>query len=291
MSKSKYHNNQVAAFRGHDSKNHKVKILHQHDLKTLVSIGLRNNLFEIINKTTEVSLSEIVSRSGLNKHYLREWLHLMVRGHIIDYNIVKDTYCLSISFSSFLLKTLNDCVITSPSPLSKLMNRTELSYVIDNYNKHSGINSTRNGNETKNQISLNSSAIIRYDFVHILLPQQQKLINLLEKGISVLEIGCGNGELLVELAKKFPKSTFYGLDLSRKPTLSYTNEKYNFSIRNVCINKIKLLEYEPSQPYDLIISVNTPSDYSFSKTSLRLINYWMKENGQFVTNRFNNTFN
>ena len=47
-----------------------------------------------------------------------------------------------------------------------------------------------------------------------ILPFAPNLINKLEKGIRVLDIGCGMGKAVNMMAKHFPKSAFYGYDLS-----------------------------------------------------------------------------
>ncbi|MBI3334972.1 MAG: methyltransferase domain-containing protein [Candidatus Portnoybacteria bacterium] len=53
-------------------------------------------------------------------------------------------------------------------------------------------------------------------------PLYQKLIGLIEKeagnvlsrGGKFLDVACGTGEIIYRLAKKYPESTFYGIDLS-----------------------------------------------------------------------------
>jgi hypothetical protein len=47
-----------------------------------------------------------------------------------------------------------------------------------------------------------------------ILPLAPNLINKLEKGIKVLDIGRGMGKAVNMMAKHFPNSTFYGYDLS-----------------------------------------------------------------------------
>lgn len=37
---------------------------------------------------------------------------------------------------------------------------------------------------------------------------------LLEKGIKVLDVGCGSGRWILEMARDFPNSTFIGVDVS-----------------------------------------------------------------------------
>jgi trans-aconitate methyltransferase len=46
------------------------------------------------------------------------------------------------------------------------------------------------------------------------LPLVPGLVENLERGIKILDIGCGRGRALNVMAKHFPKSTFIGFDIS-----------------------------------------------------------------------------
>jgi ubiquinone/menaquinone biosynthesis C-methylase UbiE len=49
-------------------------------------------------------------------------------------------------------------------------------------------------------------------FAFMILPKNEELRHKLEHGVKVLEIGCGRGALIIQLAKAFGNSTFVGVD-------------------------------------------------------------------------------
>ena len=49
-------------------------------------------------------------------------------------------------------------------------------------------------------------------FLHMIFPKIEKLKERLEQGIKFLDIGCGGGVLITELAKAFKNTTFVGVD-------------------------------------------------------------------------------
>ncbi len=51
-----------------------------------------------------------------------------------------------------------------------------------------------------------------------------KFQNILSKTNIILELGCGSGEFLIDLAERFRDKAFYGVDLSSW-AVSYANEK------------------------------------------------------------------
>jgi trans-aconitate methyltransferase len=57
-----------------------------------------------------------------------------------------------------------------------------------------------------------------------ILPLVPNLVADLEKGIRVLDIGCGKAKAVNLMAKHFPKSIFHGYDLSKKAIDGATKE-------------------------------------------------------------------
>lgn len=49
----------------------------------------------------------------------------------------------------------------------------------------------------------------------VVLPALEGVVDKLRAGVSVADIGCGSGGLLIMLAEAFPDSTFHGYDISR----------------------------------------------------------------------------
>ena len=47
-----------------------------------------------------------------------------------------------------------------------------------------------------------------------ILPLVDDLVPNLERGIKVLDVGCGKGRVMAALAARFPNSEFFGFDLS-----------------------------------------------------------------------------
>ena len=78
-----------------------------------------------------------------------------------------------------------------------------------------------------------------------------------KKGI-VLDSGCGPGFITIELAKRFPLSEFFGIDLS-DPLLDIANDK---SQKEKLIEKVKFLKADvhnipfPDNYFDFVININ-----------------------------------
>ena len=75
-------------------------------------------------------------------------------------------------------------------------------------------------------IDRHHAAAVRDFVVPQVLPKalDGKVLKQLEEGCTVADLGCGAGILLVSLAKRFPKSTFHGFEIS---TVAIEKASYN----------------------------------------------------------------
>ena len=85
-----------------------------------------------------------------------------------------------------------------------------------------------------------------------ILPLVPNLVADLEKGIRVLDIGCGKGKAVNLMAKHFPKSTFHGYDFSKEAIDAATKEGKDMNNTNVIFEVHDILDLGLKNEFDLI---------------------------------------
>ncbi|TVQ44136.1 MAG: class I SAM-dependent methyltransferase [Saprospirales bacterium] len=70
--------------------------------------------------------------------------------------------------------------------------------------------------------------------------------------VEILEVGCGTGANLIQLAKKFPASTFTGIDLSTE-MLDKAAGKKNIQQFKVELIRENYLHFDSPKKYDIIL--------------------------------------
>lgn len=99
----------------------------------------------------------------------------------------------------------------------------------------------------------------------------------------ILDSGCGSGETIIEIAKKFPSCDFYGIDLS-DPLLEIANEKKR---KENLTDRVKFLKADaqdipfPSNYFDLVININMLHLMSEPLAMLNQIGKVLKPEGLF----------
>ena len=81
------------------------------------------------------------------------------------------------------------------------------------------------------------------------------LARLPEKGIRLLDAGCGSGLWALELAARRPGWTIVGVDFSESAIRSAEEARQRLGLTNVAFLNADFIEFEPKQPFDAMLSV------------------------------------
>src|SRR5690606_2761825 len=88
-----------------------------------------------------------------------------------------------------------------------------------------------------------------------ILPLVPGLVQRLEQGIDVIDLGCGRGLILERLARLFPRSRFLGIDLSRE-AVDYAQRQVS-DLSNVRFEARDLSDYDEWAERDAFDLVTT----------------------------------
>ena len=81
-----------------------VKVYNQGALSLMISIGHRTGLFDVLDKLSYSTSKEIAAQAGLNERYVREWLHAMTTGEVIEVTDDGERFYLSPEHAAYLTR-------------------------------------------------------------------------------------------------------------------------------------------------------------------------------------------
>jgi SAM-dependent methyltransferase len=180
----------------------------------MVSFGHKLGLYKAMAGAGPLSAKELALRSGCAERYVREWLNAQAAGAYVDYHAVSDTYELTPE-QAMVLADEESPVFVPPAwnvsasmwfDESKTLQafRTGKGVAWGDHHEclHSGVAAFyRNG--------------YRASLVSQWLPALHGVVEKLEAGITVADVGCGHGHSTVLMAQAFPRSRFRGFDVHR----------------------------------------------------------------------------
>ena len=186
-------------------------------LNLAMAVGYRTGLFEAMASfSAPRSAAAIAAQAGLNPRYVREWLGVMITGEVVELVLAADgieRYLLPAEHAAYLVKNApaaNLAVYTQEIPLLAVC---ALEPVIQAFETGEGIPYSVYPRFQAFMSEL-ANAKHRQVLLETFLPSvaDGRLVQRLEQGIRVCDLGCGEGVAMLLMAKAFPRSQFIGID-------------------------------------------------------------------------------
>jgi 2-polyprenyl-3-methyl-5-hydroxy-6-metoxy-1,4-benzoquinol methylase len=118
--------------------------------------------------------------------------------------------------------------------------------------------------------------------VEEILPRVPGVVDALERGIDVLDVGCGSGRALNLMAQTFPRSRFTGYDLSAEGIGAAKAEARASGLSNASFAIRDVSELEIGDAFDLITAFDAIHDQAQPDAVLRGIGRALRADGVFL---------
>ncbi len=177
----------------------------------LVVMGDRLGYYRALADGGPSTPADLAERTNTSEHYAREWLNAQAAGGFVEYDPTTATYLLPPE------QTVAFTDESSPAFLPGFF-QIALGTVQDTARL---IEAARSGagigwHEHDTDVHIGCERFFRPSYNANLLPSWlpalDGVVEKLERGARVADIGCGHGSSTILMAKAFPKSTFIGSD-------------------------------------------------------------------------------
>jgi SAM-dependent methyltransferase len=115
-----------------------------------------------------------------------------------------------------------------------------------------------------------------------ILPLVPGLIEDLERGIDVLDVGCGRGRAMNLLARTFPRSRFLGIDLSADAVAFAGAEASRNGSANVRFEQGDMTVFDVRDAFDLVTAFDAIHDQKAPDVVLAAIARALRPDGVFL---------
>jgi ubiquinone/menaquinone biosynthesis C-methylase UbiE len=197
-----------------------AQVLNLGALNLALGMGYKLGLFEALAEFMAPASSEaIAEKAGVSPRYLREWLGVVACGQVVE--VSRDAqggeaYLLPPEHAACLLRGsgLNLGVYTQEIPL---LTRCAQQAVERGFASGQGVDWANYPDFTGFMAEL-ADAKHKDTLVKAFLPSVDngRMIERLEQGIKVCDLGCGSGKAALLMAQAFPNSHIVGLDISEE---------------------------------------------------------------------------
>ncbi len=177
----------------------------------LVVMGDKLGLYRAMAGAGPLDPGEIAQRAGVAERYVREWLNAQAAGGFVEYDAASGRYTLppeqanaltdenSPAYLPGFFQIAVGSVIDSPRI-------TEAARSGDGVGWHDHVHDVHDGCERFFRPGYNANLVSSW------LPALDGVVEKLEQGATVADVGCGHGSSTILMAQAFPNSTFVGAD-------------------------------------------------------------------------------
>lgn len=257
-----------------------LQIVNHSALSLMLSIGHRARLFDIMSEMEQATSEKIAEQSGLNERYVREWLGAMVTGGIVEYDSALQSYFLPPEHAALLTRAAGSNNFATTMQWFSVLGSVE-DQIVDCFREGGGVPYSEYArfHEVMAEESFNS--VVCGLFEHI-LPLVPGLDEQLKSGVDVLDIGCGSGMALIEMAATFPQSRFTGFDISEESIGRAQKAVAERGLTNITFQVQDVSQIHQTDAFDLITAFDVIHDQARPVEVLGQVNAALKPGGTFL---------
>lgn len=256
-----------------------VDILNHSAIALMISIGHRTKLFDVLSKLPPSTTQEIADAANLNERYVREWLGAMVTGGIVEYSPKNSTYFLPREHAGLLTRAASADNIAIFTQYISILGAVE-DQIVECFHRGGGVpySAYKRFHEVMADDS-GQTVVSELDRILDLVPG---LTEALQKGINVLDVGCGSGRALNKLAQMFPASRFRGYDISAEAITRARNEAQSLNLGNIYFQVKDATTLNENSKYDLICTFDAVHDQAKPDVVLKRIFQALRPDGVYL---------
>ncbi|WP_324651507.1 class I SAM-dependent methyltransferase [Georgenia sp. H159] len=255
-------------------------VLNDAALALLTSVGHQTGLFEALAVLPPATSHEVADAAGLDERYVREWLGGMTTAGVVRYDPSAAAYHLPPEHAAVLTAA------AGPNNMALLMQHISMmgeveKRTIDRFRSGGGLTYADYPHFHRNMAET-SAAVHDSALIEGILPLVPGLVERLEFGIDLADIGCGSGHAINLMATAFPRSRFTGYDFTERAILAARAEAERLGLTNARFELVDVARLTAVERYDAVTAFDAIHDQAHPATVLANIRRALRPGGTFL---------
>jgi SAM-dependent methyltransferase len=257
-----------------------VQVLNHGALSIMISVAHRTRLFDLINSLPHSTSTQLAEAGGLQERYVRECLGALVTGGLVRYRPEDGTYFLPAEHAAFLTRAGSPHNMSVLAQFLTVFGKVE-DELVECFKNGGGVPYSAYPRFQEIMAELSGQTVV-FGLLDGILPLVPGMVEKLEAGIKVLDVGCGSGRALNTMAQRFPQSTFVGYDLSEPALEAARAGARDLKLTNVTFQKQDATTFEDTEAFDLVTAFDSIHDQIHPDKVLANIKRATKKAGTFL---------
>jgi 2-polyprenyl-3-methyl-5-hydroxy-6-metoxy-1,4-benzoquinol methylase len=244
-------------------------------------IGDKLGLFKALQQAGSTTVADFAKRTGMQERYLKEWLGAMVSAEYVEYDAQKQTYHLTPEKAAFLADEASPMFSASMFSIVKAL-WDVTPKVSECFKTGGGVPHSEQSQEMDCGTERFSQVYFDHHLTQEWIPAVSGLEEKLSKGAHVADVGCGNGQSVFTLAKKYPQAEVWGFD-NFAPVIDEANKRLaGQGLKNAHFAAKGAAEVENKGKFDFVTTFDVIHDMADPLGGLRAIREMLKPDGVYM---------
>jgi SAM-dependent methyltransferase len=223
----------------------------------MLSLGHRSGLLDALRGAGALSSEELAARCGLHERYVREWAASLATARILLID-VDGRFELPDAWAQRVTRAAGPKNSARSMQYVAMLGQVE-DDVLECFERGGGVpyERFRRFHEIMAEGSSQSVPLVLREH---LFPSLGDLQAQLERGIDVLDIGCGSGGVIEKLAAEWPQSRFVGVDFDARILERARDRAASHGLTNLRYEVADAARWRKPESLDLILAFDAIHD-------------------------------
>ncbi len=235
----------------------------------MIHLGDRLGLYRALAGAGPVTAGELAARTALHERWLLEWLRGQAAAGLVDTDD-GSTFELSPVGAAVLADEAGSLAFAAGAfggpPLPEVVEG-----MVEAFRTGQGMSYDGHGVASSHTMARQLAPWSRLALVPAVLPVLDGVVDRLEAGCRVADVGCGGGVALSVLAERYPRSRFDGYDLSRHAVERAREAVGASGLTNVALHHARAEDVPAGAGYDLVLALDCLHDMTHPGRALSAI--------------------
>jgi ubiquinone/menaquinone biosynthesis C-methylase UbiE len=246
----------------------------------MISVGHRTGLFDTMSELPPATSHDIAAAARLSERYVREWLGAMVVSGVVECDPTGTLFTLPAEHAACVTRGAGADNMAVFAQYIPLLGSVE-DRIVECFENGGGVHYHEYG-RFHEVMAEDSGQSVLPALIDSILPLAPGVSEAMERGIDVLDVGCGRGHALNLLAREFPNSRFVGYDLCEDALQAARAEAERNDLSNVRFEQRDMTTFDESDRYDLITAFDAIHDQKVPDHVLAAIARALRPEGTFL---------
>jgi 2-polyprenyl-3-methyl-5-hydroxy-6-metoxy-1,4-benzoquinol methylase len=246
-----------------------------------VLIGEQLGLYKAMSADGPLTPQELAEKTGTAERYIREWLLAQAASGYINYDASTGKYMMTPEQAFTLANEDSPVYIPGAFYVVGALYRDQRK-LLESYRTGKGFG----WNEHHNDLFIGTKKFFRPGYLANLvsswLPSLDGVVEKLQRGARVADVGCGYGASTIIMAKAFPKSTFIGYDYHLESIEGARNDSYSEGVTQNTDFEVAFAKDYKGRDFDLVTFFDCLHDMGDPAGAARHVRETLKKDGTWM---------